>query len=25
MNNYGQLGNGSKDESVRPVLVSPQP
>jgi alpha-tubulin suppressor-like RCC1 family protein len=25
MNPYGQLGNGSKDESVRPVLVSPQP
>ncbi len=24
-NNYGQLGNGSKNDSVRPVVVSPRP
>jgi len=24
-NKYGQLGNGSKDDSVRPIPVSPQP
>jgi alpha-tubulin suppressor-like RCC1 family protein len=25
VNTYGQLGNGSKEETVRPTLVSPQP